>query len=60
MVIVVGLEIATLVGLLFGVSLATGLLVILLPFVWLLFESGKQPTSSVPAPTEAAAASRRH
>jgi hypothetical protein len=60
MVIVVGLEIATLVGLLFGVSLATGLLVILLPFVWLLFESAKQPTSSVPVRAEAAAASRRH
>jgi hypothetical protein len=60
MVIVVGLEIATLVGLLFGVSLATGLLVILLPFVWLLFESAKQPTtSSVPVRAEAAAGSGR-
>jgi hypothetical protein len=61
MVIVVGLEIATLVGLLFGVSISTVLVGMLLPFVWLLFESAKQqPTSSVPAPTEAAAGSRRH
>jgi hypothetical protein len=59
MVIVVGLEIAGLVGLLFGVSMATTLVGILLSFVWLLFESGKQPTSSVPVRDEAATGSRR-
>jgi hypothetical protein len=60
MVIVVGLEIASLVGLLFGVSMATTLVGILLSFVWLLFESAKQqPTSSLPVRAEAAAGSRR-
>jgi hypothetical protein len=59
MLIVVGLEIATLVSLLFGVSMASVKVVILLPFVWLLFESAKQqPTSSAPARAVAAAGSR--
>jgi hypothetical protein len=60
MVIVVGLEIASLVGLLFGVSMATTLVGIFLSFVWLLFESAKQqPASSLPARAEAATGSRR-
>jgi hypothetical protein len=59
MLIVVGIEIASLVGVLLGVSLATGLVVILLSFVWLLFESAKQQPTSLPVRAEAAAGSGR-
>lgn len=50
MVIVVGLEIASLVSLVLGIPMANVKVVILLPFVWLLFESAKSklaPSDSV-------------
>jgi hypothetical protein len=59
MVIVVGLEIASLVGLLFDVPMAITLVSILLSFVWLLLESAKQQPTSLPVRAEAAAGSRR-
>jgi hypothetical protein len=56
MVIVVGLEIATLVTFLLGAPLEGVKFVLLLPFVWLLFESAKrQPTQSFPAREEVGA-----
>jgi hypothetical protein len=48
MPIVVGIEIATLAGLLLGVPMASVKVLIVLPFVWLLFEGTKQrPTRSI-------------
>jgi hypothetical protein len=59
MLIVVGLEIATLASLLLGSPMASVKAIIFLPFVWLLFESAKQqPTRSVAPRDEAAAGSR--
>jgi hypothetical protein len=43
MLIVVGLEIATLASLLLGAPMASVKVLILLPFVWLLVESAKRP-----------------
>src|SRR3954454_13960530 len=61
MVIVVGLEIATLVSYLLGAPMTRVALVsLLLPFVWLLFESAeRQPTRSIAPRAEAAAAGPR-
>ncbi len=55
MVAVVGVEMVTLVTLLMGSPIAGVKLVILLPFVWLLVESGKreQPTAARQAVLEA-------
>lgn len=48
MVIVVGLEIASLVTMVLGIPMVNVKVVILLPFVWLLFESAKRrPAPSV-------------
>ena len=48
MLTVVGLEIATLASLLLGVPMASVKVLVLLPFVWLLFESAKKrPTRSI-------------
>ena len=41
MLIVVGLEIATVASLLLGVAMPNVKVIVLLPFVWLLFESGE-------------------
>jgi hypothetical protein len=50
MLIVVGLEIATLVSLVVGAPIGSVKVIILLPFVWLLFESAeRRPTRSVPS-----------
>jgi len=58
MLIVVGFEIATLASLLLGVSMPRVKVLLLLPFVWLLFESAKrQPTRSI-APRDEAATAR--
>jgi hypothetical protein len=61
MLIVVGLEIATLVAFLLDAPLpSVALVTILLPFVWLLFESAKrQPTRSIAPRAEAATAGPR-
>jgi hypothetical protein len=60
MLIVIGLEIATLVGHLLGAPMESVKVLILLPFVWLLFESAKrQPTRSTAPQDEAAAAGSR-
>jgi hypothetical protein len=60
MLIVVGLEIATLVSLLLGAPMATVKFLLLLPFVWLLFESAKrQPMRSIAPRAESAVAARR-
>ena len=57
MLIVVGLEIATLVSLLFDAPMVNALVSLLLPFVWLLFESAKrQPARSIAPQAEAAGA----
>lgn len=60
MLIVVGLEIATLASFVFGFSMPNVKVIILLPFVWLLFESAERnrPDSSargLPASTSAGA-----
>jgi len=48
MLVVVGLEVATLASLLFGVPMPTVKVQILLPFVWLLFESAESyPSTAV-------------
>jgi hypothetical protein len=59
MLTVVGLEIASPISLLLGSSMqgVPPIVVVLLPFVWLLFESAKrQPTRSIAPRAEAAAA----
>ena len=48
MVIVVGLEVASLISMALGIPMVNVKVVILLPFVWLLFESAK----SKPAPSD--------
>jgi hypothetical protein len=60
MLIVVGLEIATLVSLLVDAPMVSPMVSLLLPFVWLLFESAqRQPTRSIAPRAEAVAAGRR-
>jgi hypothetical protein len=57
MLVVVGLEIATLVSVLLDTPRVNALVSLFLPFVWLLFESAKrQPTRSIAPRAEAAAA----
>jgi hypothetical protein len=61
LLVVIGFELATLVTLLLGSPMDSVKLLILLPFVWLLFESVEERPTRVPArrtdPTEATAGS---